>query len=115
MNAPEDRSREANELRKSKRYKDALEIYRELWDGQHYNEYTAAGLLHCLRKLQHLDEAMTFADEIAARYPDHNWVNLEVAWTYASYIKGWQKSVFLSRCSTPAERRHSPEICLHRP
>ena len=58
MDTLEERSRQANELRKSGRCKDALEIYRELWDGQYYNEYTAAGLLHCLRKLHRLDEAI---------------------------------------------------------
>lgn len=88
MDTPEDRSREANELRKNGRCGEALGVYRELWESECYNEYNAAGLLHCLRKCQLLDEAVTFAGEAAQRYPDHNWVNLEIAWAYVDYVKG---------------------------
>ncbi len=112
MDTLETRSRQANELRKNGRYEDALKIYRELWDGQHHDGFTAAGLLHCLRKLHRLDEAMTVADDIAARYPDHNWVNLEVAWAYADYVKGMAENgasvPVLHACGEKALSRNPP-------
>jgi hypothetical protein len=50
-------SKRATELRKSGELEKALPLYRELAKDDS-DSYSAAGLLHCLRKLHLFDEAM---------------------------------------------------------
>ncbi len=71
----------ANELRKEGKFKDAFLLYEELWKDTQ-DKYIAAGLLHCLRKLELFERAIPFADDIIAKYPDFEWCKKEVIWTY---------------------------------
>ena len=71
----------ANELRKRGDFEEALSIYKDLWS-KRGNQYDGAGLLHCLRKLELFDEAIVLADELIVKYPDFQWCQLEVIWTY---------------------------------
>lgn len=71
----------ANDLRKKGNYSEALELYREQW-AQGENHYDGSGFLHCLRKLERFDEAISFADKLIQKYPYFNWAKIEVIWTY---------------------------------
>ena len=73
----------ANELRKAEKFAEALQLYRSLWDGEG-DKFDGAGLLHCLRKLGLFDEAVAFARELIAKYPDFDWCRREVIWTLIS-------------------------------
>jgi len=73
----------ANELRKEKKYKEALENYRQSWDVLKA-AYTGAGLLHCLRKLEDFEHAVSFAERLINLFPKIDWVKIEVAWTLVS-------------------------------
>ncbi len=72
---------EANKLRKSGQIKEALPLYRELWE-KTSDEFDGAGLLHCLRRLKLYDEAIVLADNLLEKYPEFDWVRNEVIWTY---------------------------------
>lgn len=75
-----DRSREANILRKSKEYQKALDIYWQLEEEQ-TDEFIAAGLLHCLRKLKLYDEATQALNKYSKQNFKLDWYNNEVIWT----------------------------------
>lgn len=52
----------ANSLRKAKKFKDALPLYKELYDMETKNKFDITGYLHCLRKLGLLDDALQVAE-----------------------------------------------------
>ncbi|EHQ34535.1 DUF7017 domain-containing protein [Methanoplanus limicola] len=81
----------ANELRKSGRYLEALEEYKFKWDGGHGNEYDAAGILNCLRKLKLLKEGLAFALSIPSDYFYLNWISNEISWTIADIVDNLSK------------------------
>jgi hypothetical protein len=75
-----EKSQEANELRKKGNFQAALTIYRELaQDGA--NPFVAAGLLHCLRKLGFLVEALEYCKDFLPQHKDNDWFRNEVIWT----------------------------------
>lgn len=76
----DDISRKANELRKAGDIPAAKELYIELWQ-ESQDKFTAAGLLHCYRKLEEFDNALALTDEIKTKYPNFNWVSIECIWT----------------------------------
>ncbi len=76
-----DRKQRANQLRKEENFKEALELYRDLWK-ETEDKFDGAGLLHCLRRLELFGEAIPFADDLIAKYPDFDWCKNEVIWTY---------------------------------
>lgn len=76
-----EQKQKANEYRKTGRFKEALQLYRNLWM-QTGDKFDGAGLLHCLRKLELFEEAIVLADELIAKYPDFDWCRNEVIWTY---------------------------------
>jgi len=76
---------QAIQLRKKKRYNEALPKYEKLWD-ETGDEYDGAGLLSCLRKLGLFDRAIPFADELIEKFPDFQWCKNEVIWTYIAGI-----------------------------
>ena len=78
-----DKSVEANQLRKSGDFKAATKIYQELW-GLEENKFTAAGLLHCLRKQQKFDEALELSTVAFQKFPDFDWCRNECIWTNIS-------------------------------
>lgn len=77
----------AEQLRKEKRYRDALPHFKTLWDttpdpdvGWRY--------AHCLRKLGDLDQALSVARNVSERFPDHSFSRNEIAWAlYDKEIK----------------------------
>jgi len=78
-----ERKQKANELRRAGNFEEALLLYRNLWK-ETGDKYDGAGLLHCLRKLELFNEAISFAEELIAKYPDFNWCRNEVIWTLIS-------------------------------
>ena len=68
-------------FRKTRNFKEALPLYRNLYK-ETEDKYAGAGLLQCLRKLELFDEAIVFADELIVKYPDFEWCRNEVIWTY---------------------------------
>jgi len=80
-----EQKQEANKLRKARNFKEALSLYRNLWK-EIGDKFDGAGLLHCLRKLELFNEAISFADELIVKYPDFDWCRNEVVWTYIQGI-----------------------------
>ena len=79
----EEEKQEANKLRKIGAFKEVLSLYRNLWE-KTGDKFDGAGLLHCLRKLELFDEALSFADVLIAKYLDFKWCRNEVIWTLIS-------------------------------
>ncbi|MGB8706575.1 MAG: hypothetical protein WCD72_01300 [Dehalococcoidia bacterium] len=80
-----EQKQKANEFRKAGNHKEALLIYRNLWE-EPGDKFDGAGLLHCLRKLELFDEAIVLADELIVKYPGFDWCRNEVIWTYIQGI-----------------------------
>ena len=76
----DDKSRKANDLRKAGDLPAAKQLYIELWR-ESQDKFTAAGLLHCYRKLEEFENALALVDEIKSKYPNFNWVSIECIWT----------------------------------
>ncbi|MBT9145609.1 MAG: hypothetical protein DDT42_01482 [candidate division WS2 bacterium] len=76
-----EQKQKANEFRKAGNHKEALLIYRNLWE-ETGDKFDGAGLLHCLRKLELFDEAIVLADELIVKYPGFDWCRNEVIWAY---------------------------------
>ena len=72
---------EAEELRKTGKFKESREKYALLWEHSQRVLY-GAGLLHCLRKLNDFDEALQLAHELEPHCSELNWCKTEVVWTY---------------------------------
>jgi len=83
MTDPKDLAIKANNLRKENKYEEALEYYKQSWDILK-DAYTGAGLLHCLRKLENFEQAVSFAKSLIELFPTIDWVKNEVAWTLVS-------------------------------
>ena len=83
MTDPKDLAIKANNLRKENKYEEALEYYKQSWDILK-DAYTGAGLLHCLRKLENYEHAVSFAESLIDLFPTIDWVKNEVAWTLVS-------------------------------
>ncbi len=83
MMKPKDLAIKANILRKENKYEEALEYYKQSWDILK-DAYTGAGLLHCLRKLENFEYAVSFAKSLIDLFPTIDWVKNEVAWTLVS-------------------------------
>jgi tetratricopeptide (TPR) repeat protein len=73
-------SKRANELRKKGKLAEALPLYRELLKDDS-DSYSAAGLLHCLRKLRLFDEALSLCTPVSHKYMLLDWYRKEVIWT----------------------------------
>jgi tetratricopeptide (TPR) repeat protein len=87
MNDIVELKQKANELRKAKEFKEALPIYRSLWE-ETGDRFDGSGLLHCLRRLELFDEAIALADVLITKYPDFDWCRNEVVWTYIQGMLG---------------------------
>jgi len=85
MSNLKEQKQKANELRKAGNFEEALLLYRNLWK-ETDDKFDGAGLLHCLRKLELFNEAISFADELIVKYPDFDWCRNEVVWTYIQGI-----------------------------
>ena len=83
MTDPKDLAIKANNLRKENKYEEALEYYKQSWAFLK-DAYTGAGLLHCLRKLENFEHAVSFAESLIDLFPTIDWVKNEVAWTLVS-------------------------------
>lgn len=73
-------SKEATELRKKGEFENALPLYQEL-STDTSDSYSAAGLLHCLRKLHLFEEALALCIPANQRHLALNWYRNEVIWT----------------------------------
>lgn len=73
-------SKVANDLRKKGDFDRALALYREL-SKDDSDSYSAAGLLHCLRKLHLFDEALALCIPANPRHLALDWYKNEVIWT----------------------------------
>jgi len=73
-------SKRANEHRKNGELEKALPLYRELAKDDS-DSYSAAGLLHCLRKLHLFDEALALCIPANPRHLALDWYRNEVIWT----------------------------------
>ncbi len=78
-----DDSNKANELRKTGKYEEAIQIYDALWIANE-DKYTAAGLLHCYRKQRQFDKAFELIEKTKERFQDFNWYKNEYSWTLIS-------------------------------
>ena len=83
MTDPKELAIKANKLRRENKYQEALEYYKQSWDILK-DAYTGAGLLHCLRKLENYEHAVSFAKKLIDLFPTTDWVKNEVAWTLIS-------------------------------
>jgi len=81
MESSFEKNRRANDLRKSGNYIESLTLYKELYE-ENPNQFTCAGYLHCLRKLKYFQEAIPLSDSLIGKFPEFNWVNNEIIWTY---------------------------------
>ncbi|SHJ41153.1 hypothetical protein SAMN04488028_10124 [Reichenbachiella agariperforans] len=75
-----EKSQKANDLRKNGDFKEAKELYLEVWK-EGNDKFSAAGLLHCYRKLGEFEQSLEILDEIIEKYSDFNWVKIECIWT----------------------------------
>lgn len=72
-------SKVANDLRKKGEFEKALPLYREL-SKDDSDSYSAAGLLHCLRKLHLFNEALPLCNPANQRHLALDWYRNEVIW-----------------------------------
>jgi hypothetical protein len=99
-----ERKNKAKELRKSQNFKEAVLLYRDLWEetGDHYD---GAGLLHCLRKLELFNEAIPLAEDLIIKHPDFDWCRNEVIWTFISgYLYKLGENESLEKVSEAAKK-----------
>lgn len=87
MESIDTRKYNANTHRKAGNFAEALAIYQDLWNSGIQDEYIAAGILQCLRKLHSIADALKFCDSVASRFPGSEWLRQESSWTYSEYIK----------------------------
>jgi len=87
MESIDTRKYEANALRKAGNFREALALYQDLWNSGIQDEYIAAGILQCLRKLHSIADALKFCDNAMSRYSESEWFRQESSWTYSDYIK----------------------------
>ena len=73
-------SKRATELRKSGELEKALPFYRELAKDDS-DPYSAAGLLHCFRKLHLFNEALPLCTPTNQKHMVIDWYRTEVIWT----------------------------------
>lgn len=71
----------ANELRKAKKYSDALTLYQDLFK-ECPDQFISAGYLHCLRKLKQFQEAIPLAESLIGKFFEFDWINNEIIWTF---------------------------------
>ena len=72
-------SKRATEFRKKGEFDKALPLYREL-SKDDSDSYSAAGLLHCLRKLHLFNEALALCVPVNQRHLALDWYRNEVIW-----------------------------------
>ena len=73
-------SQRATKLRKNGKLDEALPLYRELVKDD-ADSYSAAGLLHCLRKLRLFNEALSLCTPLSQKHIALDWYRNEVIWT----------------------------------
>ncbi|OGP82386.1 MAG: hypothetical protein A2Z08_03175 [Deltaproteobacteria bacterium RBG_16_54_11] len=71
---------QANKLRKTSRFAEALPIYKALWE-ETRDAFDGSGYLSCLRKLRKFDLALPLATELLKEHSDFEWARKEAIWT----------------------------------
>ncbi|MFS0820903.1 tetratricopeptide repeat protein [Bacillus sp. 1P02SD] len=82
----------ANMLRKEGKLREALDVYQDLWKNTSRDKYIAAGYLHCLRKLNMHEVALSLVKEYKKDYMEFDWFRNELIWTYISNLKNESES-----------------------
>lgn len=80
---------EADRLRKSKKYDQALPIYGEMWDNFHdqCNEWDGLNYAFCLKQQKKYHDALVVCKEVYEKYPDFENIRCSYAWClYYIYI-----------------------------
>lgn len=80
---------EADRLRKSKKYDQALPIYAELWNEFHdqCNEWDGLNYAFCLKQQKKYHDALVVCKEVYEKYPDFENIRCSYAWClYYIYI-----------------------------
>ncbi|GEM_PF-773919 len=96
-------SKEANDLRKKGEFDKALAFYREL-SKDAADSYSAAGLLHCLRKLHLFDEALPLCTLANQKHMTLDWYRNEVVWTLIQgKLQGLDESATVDDVESAAE------------
>jgi tetratricopeptide (TPR) repeat protein len=91
------RYHQAEAHRKSGQFREAEEIFRELWD-EYPNPNVGWRWVYCLRKLESAQEAIETARQVGESFPEDEWVRREHAWCiYSHEVKPAQSQRNLER------------------
>jgi len=91
------RYHQAEAHRKSGQFREAEEIFRELWD-EYPNPNVGWRWMYCLRKLERAQEAIEVARQVGESFPEDEWVRRERAWCiYSHEVKQAQAQRDLER------------------
>ena len=73
---------EADRLRKSKKYEQALNVYREIWQDFHdmCNEWDGLNYAFCLKQEKKYHEALVVCREVYEKYPNFESIRCSYAW-----------------------------------
>jgi tetratricopeptide (TPR) repeat protein/cold shock CspA family protein len=85
------RESEASKLRKAGKFKEALKIYRELWDAhrQDFDKWATWSYAKCAQKCGHHEEADQIARHCHNEWPDFDLGNQVLAWShYYRFFQG---------------------------
>lgn len=69
----------ADELRKAKKYTEAIPLYQEMMKSNP-SPYTTRWLIHCLRKAGRIETAYTAGQEALEKYPQDSYLRSEMGW-----------------------------------
>lgn len=72
-------SQAADELRKAKKFAEAIPLYQEMLE-INPSAYATRWLIYCLRKSGEIEEAFTTAQEALKQYPQDSYLRSEMAW-----------------------------------
>jgi hypothetical protein len=76
----------ANNLLKQKQFAEAGKIFHQLWDDEH-NGYAASRYIHCLRKAEYSEIAVTQGERAYQEFSDNIYVQRELIWSYYDSLK----------------------------
>ncbi|MHB8598528.1 MAG: tetratricopeptide repeat protein [Ktedonobacteraceae bacterium] len=81
------RYHQAEAYRKNGQFKEAEELFRDLWD-EYPNPNVGWRWIYCLRKLESTQKAIEVARQVEESFPDDEWVRREHAWCiYSCEVK----------------------------
>jgi tetratricopeptide (TPR) repeat protein len=81
-----DIKQKANSLRKEGKFQEALDCYLRIYP-KYDDEFTIAGILHCLRKLDMNNKSMEYAIHLVNKKPDTDWAKSELKRAILTTVK----------------------------